>query len=218
MMPANCSDTFFFKGIDVYVIDPIVGDVDFREVMVKLQEKVPHQFFVGLDSIYIGHFQHLEEKELVASYDDGSIFMTNVQDSQEGALKDIIHEMAHLVEENYSYHLYDDGEIGREFLDKRKQLLKSLKLAKNVPIDIESLFNELEYNKDLDDYFHQDLGYSYLNRINKEIFSSPYGATSLREYFANTLEEYYFGDAYRTMKISPATCDKIDQIESYGTK
>jgi hypothetical protein len=45
------------------------------------------------------------------------------------------------------------------------------------------------------------------------LFVSPYGATSLREYFANCFEEYFARRQYdHVKKISPAVFEKIELL------
>jgi len=44
------------------------------------------------------------------------------------------------------------------------------------------------------------------------MFVSPYGATSLREYFANSFEKYFMGHHEEVQKLSPQAYKKITQI------
>ena len=46
------------------------------------------------------------------------------------------------------------------------------------------------------------------------LFNSPYGATSLKEYFANGFEAYYIGDRIYLSKISPYLYNKIENLDN----
>ena len=52
-----------------------------------------------------------------------------------------------------------------------------------------------------------------LSAITIHMFYSPYGATSLREYFANGFEAYYYHrDVNFLKKISPILFDKVKEL------
>ena len=44
------------------------------------------------------------------------------------------------------------------------------------------------------------------------LFVSPYGATSIQEYFANGFEKYYLDNPRRVRDISPILYRKIEEI------
>jgi len=44
------------------------------------------------------------------------------------------------------------------------------------------------------------------------LFVSPYGATSIQEYFANGFEKYYLDNPGRVRIISPVLYEKITEI------
>jgi hypothetical protein len=49
------------------------------------------------------------------------------------------------------------------------------------------------------------------------LFLSPYGATSLREYFSNAFEGYFLNDEKEYVKkISPAVYNKLDKLFNSG--
>ena len=45
------------------------------------------------------------------------------------------------------------------------------------------------------------VGYDNLNNFTNGLFSSPYGATSLKEYFANGFEEFFLGNREHLKRI-----------------
>jgi multisubunit Na+/H+ antiporter MnhB subunit len=77
---------------------------------------------------------------------------------------------------------------------------------------MESFFNP-EYSEEFDEFLYMLVGYPVLTTLTNNLFVSPYGATSLREYFANAFEEYFGRSNFRTVKlISPAISDKIEML------
>jgi len=67
------------------------------------------------------------------------------------------------------------------------------------------------------------VGYPLLTSLTVDIFPSPYGATSLREYFANAFEKYFMEESERVREISPQVYKKIEELinqeedEDYGS-
>lgn len=47
------------------------------------------------------------------------------------------------------------------------------------------------YNLEFDDLMYKEVGYSLLYNSYRDIFPSPYGVTSLREYFATGFEDFF---------------------------
>ena len=63
-------------------------------------------------------------------------------------------------------------------------------------------------------YLYQEVGYQALNNLTVGLFCSPYGATSIREYFANAFEHYFMKDPKYVKKISPNVYKVIVEISS----
>ena len=70
----------------------------------------------------------MREREINAMYKDGTIYVSNYQSDEEDMVDDIIHEIAHAVEDNYMMQIYGDNQIEVEFLSKRMTLKKRLEL------------------------------------------------------------------------------------------
>ena len=96
-----------FDSIPVFVKDPIDNNVDLDTVLKKLEKFLPIQFTNGVDSIYVGYFDILIDREINAMYQDGAIYVTNIQDDVDDMVDDIVHEFAHAVEDVYGHMLYD---------------------------------------------------------------------------------------------------------------
>ena len=77
-------------------------------------------------------------------------------------------------------------------------------------------FFDVEYSQKLDMFFYRDVGYDALSMLTVGLFVSPYGATSLREYFANGFEEYFTGEPHNLKKISPQLYIKFQNLVEKG--
>ena len=203
-------EKLLYNRIVVYIKDPLPEDFDLDYVFSKIQEVVPEHLSYGVDSILVGQFEDLKERELDALYEDGAIYVTNQQQSEDDMVDDIIHELSHANEETYAALIYADGNIEREFIGKRKKLFDILKAeGYNIPVDV---FMDTEYSKDFDTFLYKEVGYEKLTMLTMGIFVSPYGATSLREYFANGFEHYFLHDLFYVKLISPVVYEKVDGI------
>ena len=61
-----------------------------------VEKSVPlSPWFPAVDVIYVGDFQEFEEKRFNAAYEDGAIYVINVQDNAKDMADDIVHEIAH---------------------------------------------------------------------------------------------------------------------------
>ena len=63
-----------------------------------------------------------------------------------------------------------------------------------------------------DEFLSDEVGYPTLLSITMGLFVSPYGATSLSEYFANGFEFYFLKDPGYVSKISPKLYEKIENL------
>jgi hypothetical protein len=200
-----------FGSVGVFIKDPLPEEVDVRNVLAKLESLIPKYFASGLDLIIIGKNGEFEERDINAMYQDGAIYVTNNQMTEEDLLDDIVHELAHAVEENNGEFLYSDELIFEEFLGKRKRLLDIL-AQEGYNVDSQKFMNA-EYDREFDEFLYQEVGYPALTALTMGLFVSPYGTTSLHEYFANGFEEYFLGDRNYLKKISPFLYSKLDKAE-----
>ncbi len=199
------SKHFIWNGVEVFIKDPITNPkISIKNILNSIGNKIPDHLLSNIDTIYIGQFDFLKDRNIQAMYENSSIFVTNDQKNEDDMADDIIHEIAHSIEEMYEHSIYSDGTIEREFLSKRKQLFSLLK-AENIEADL-SDFMTPEYSKRFDEYLYQNIGYPMLNMLGSSIFYSPYAITSLREYFANGFEAMYYFDDYDFIKNS---CPKL---------
>lgn len=197
--------------IEIIVVNSHSDGVDTRAAISKSLSKVPRYLLRNIRKVKIGNFKELTDRAIQALYRDGEIVLSNEHTTTEDIVDDIVHEVAHSVEEIYSKELYSDKRIETEFLDKRKKLWMKLgKTDFKIPLNV---LLGTKYSKKLDDFFYKTVGYSILRSLSSDLFYSPYAATSLREYFANGFEAFFMKEDLSRLKgISPELYKKIASL------
>ena len=203
---------FLWNSVEVIIKDKIIDpNISIHTVLKKIESKISPKFLVNIDVIYVGDFDFFKDRDIQAMYENSCIFVTNNQDSIEDMCDDIVHEIAHSLEEVYGDIIYFDGKLEKEFLEKRRQLYSVLK-SENFEADL-ILFLDPSYSESFDQYLYKQIGYPTLNMLGASIFYSPYAATSLREYFANGFEAlYYYRDYNFISKSCPELYSKLQDI------
>ena len=206
-------DHYTLKKIEIFIKDRLPSQIDADFVFRYVATRIPDHLLHGVDIIYIGQFKHLIDKGVNALYQDGAIYITNEQDNDLDLIDDIVHEVAHANEKNYAYIIYEDDRIESEFKYKRASLYRTLKDldAYDVPLN---LVSEINYDRRIDDFLYKEVTYPVLRQITTNLFSSPYAATSLREYFAKGFEEFYLGNKARLREVCPALYNKLIILDS----
>ena len=203
-------DHYALHSIDIIVKDTLPDNVDIDFVIKYITTRIPKFLITGVDIIYVGQFDHLIEKGVNALYEDGAIYITNDQDDEMDMIDDIVHELAHAVEVSYFDVIYGDGTLEAEFLRKRNALYD---LLKNKELDPPPQFLvNVSYDQVVDDYLYKEIGYTALWNYVVGIFPSPYAATSLREYFARGLEEFFIGDRKSLTKNNNVLYSKLQDL------
>ena len=105
--------------------------------------------------------------------------------------------------------IYTDNLIN-EFKGKRERLfhLLSAEGFHTNPV----LYGFTEYNEKFDNFLANEVGYPTLLSLTMGLFASPYGATSIQEYFANGFEKYFLDNPRIVRNISPVLYRKIEEI------
>ncbi|MAH49625.1 hypothetical protein CMI37_27630 [Candidatus Pacearchaeota archaeon] len=196
------------NNIYTFIKDPLPAGFDLDLVLATVKETVPEHLVYGLESIYIGQFDELKEKDMSAVYKDGAIYATNEQFNEGDLIDDIVHELAHLIEERMGEYIYDDRSVVDEFLGKRRRFHEIMK-SEGYAVPIEHTY-DLEYNEDFDKFLYKTVGYDKLTFLTIGLFVSPYSITSLREYFAKAFQHYFLRDMGSVKRTSPATFQKIE--------
>ncbi len=209
-MMEQISNFYTPSGIQVYFKDQMLGTpVDVEKVVAKFETVVPQHLIDEVEMIIIGHFDEFEERSINAFYRDGALHISNVQSDEQDLLDDMIHETAHACESAYGQEIYGDSKIKDEFLRKRLHLYNILwKMGFKAP---KSIFLEIEYDQEFDEFLFKDVGYNTMGKAITGLFINAYAATSLREYFATGFTDFYLqpNDHSFLKKTSPALYDKL---------
>jgi len=200
-------ENYLFNRIIVFEKSKLPDHVPVSQVINVLQSKVPKHLFRNIDYIFIGHDPEFEKRKINAFYRDSAIYTTHEQDDLLDIIDDIIHELAHSLEEIYSSEIYADQKLENEFLRKRQRLFNNLKFdGESVQM---SDFADSEYSWKFDKFLMDEIGYDKLEINCHNIFLSPYAVTSLREYYAVGFEEYFLGDKKDLHRLCPELYKKI---------
>jgi len=177
----------------------------------EVLSRLPKAFTRLVDYVIFGNFDFLSKMHFNAAFKDGAIYVSSIQVDNSSVIDDIVHEIGHAVEESFWNEIYSDLQLEREFVKKRMQLHSELEKSGYRYSSLE--MSKIEYDKRLDSFFYNDVGYPEMTVISQGIYFSPYGATSLREYFANGFEAYFYHkDAY-LQKVSPVLYKKLEELE-----
>ena len=202
--------------IDIFIKDALPETIDADLVFKTLKKIVPIHLLGGVDIIYIGSFDVFKEKETNAVFHDGAIYVSNDQDSNEDMIDDIVHELAHSVEERFTQIIYNDETLKKEFIGKRKRLYDILFHYDYNPSP--KIKTSYHYDEKIDMYFYKEVGYEAMWNLINGLLPSPYAATSLREYFAIGFENYFMKDRSQLKKICPILFSKLEDLEFMGEK
>lgn len=215
MLFENQTDFYTSNGIHVFFKDKIDNEiVDPEKVVSDLESIIPNHLLQEVEMIIVGWFDEFEEQNINAFYEDGTLYISNVQTDNTDMLDDLIHEVSHSLEHYYGLEIYGDKKIETEFLQKRKYLHDVLwKLGYKIPL---SSFMDSEYNYDFDMFLYKKIGYDKLSKLVTGIFITPYAITSLREYYATGFTEFFLHpDEHNYLKkVSPELYKKLLKLQN----
>lgn len=191
-------------------VEPFKNEINLDYIKKTIETLTPDFFFDNVDSFLVGYASEFfkGDREYNAMFKDGAIYLSPDQDNEKDLLDDILHELAHAVEEKNEEEIYGDGRLEREFLAKRNTLYH---LLDDENYDIEDYENP-EYDYKFDQHLYKGIGYDKLRTISSGLFYSPYAITALREYWANGFENYLLGNRNKLKELSPVLYDKIDSF------
>tara|TARA_Y100000296_G_scaffold63990_1_gene74696 strand:- start:836 stop:1531 length:696 start_codon:yes stop_codon:yes gene_type:complete len=200
--------------IPIFILNKLPIKVDLKKVIDTLEKNVPKNIIKMIEGIYIGEFEELKNRNIQAMFKDGVIYLSSFKEvpgvSEKLIVGDICHELAHAVEDNLGQEIYSDGTIETEYNGKKEKLYWLL-THEGYHFPKELLFNEKRI-EELDDFLYHDVGYEKLSLIIPGLFVSPYSITSIREYFANGIEDYLLGDSEYLKQISPKLYNRINKL------
>ena len=204
-------DHYKMQEIDIFIKDQLPSHIDPDLVFSTFARLIPAHLLSGVDIIYVGQFDVFKEKKVNAVFQDGAIYVSNEQDSNQDMIDDIIHELAHSVEEKFTQYIYNENDLKNEFLGKRKRLYDILNSYDYDPSPL--IKTTYHYDEKIDMYFYEKVGYEAMWNLVNGLFPSPYSTTSLREYFAVGFEQYFMGDKVMIKKYCPVLYSKIENLE-----
>tara|TARA_R110001583_G_scaffold46869_1_gene146832 strand:+ start:239 stop:949 length:711 start_codon:yes stop_codon:yes gene_type:complete len=209
----NEQKEYSFGNGYVFLKDPLPDNVDLDFVLEKIEDIIPLELRDRVESVMVGDFEEFRERNINAMFKDGAIYLTNAQSSNDDMIDDIVHEIAHSVEEQYGYQIYAlQPNITAEFRQKR---IKLEEILKQQDINTQGFnFSDVEYNAEFDDYLYNTVGYPILQTLSVGLFPDAYGITSIREYFASGFEAYYLGNRDYLKRTSPIMYKKIKELLS----
>ena len=211
------SGIYYLMGeIPVWSADPLPEHINLRAVLDKIEEMMPAAYFRYIDAVKIGTFPEMIDRELNAMYSDRVLYISNFQASEEDMYDDVIHEMAHAVEDHNRELIYGDQRLMVEFLGKRKRLYSILKSA-GYDVILEEFLN-VNYDEDFYMFLYQDIGYTKLNNLVMGLFPGAYSVTSLNEYFAVGFERFYMKEGKGLSKMCPVLIKKIDLLDELANE
>jgi len=200
--------------IPIYILNKLPSQIDFNNIIKVLEQNIPAAFINMIEGIYVGEFDELKNRAIQAMYKDGVIYLSSFKEMpdvvDEIIIKDICHELGHAVEDSMGYEIYGDGKIEHEYNGKKQKLFSLLAHA-GYHFAKEILF-EPRLTDSLDQLLYKEIGYDKLSLISLGLFTTPYSITTLREYFANGMEDYLLGDSNHLKKISPVLYNKLDDL------
>jgi len=208
------NDSLFTQRIgqfDIIFKERFDNNFDFRKVFNDINNLLPDHFLNLIDVVYIGQFDFLNDREVNASYLDGAIYLSNIQDGEKDLMDDIIHEISHAVEEKYGQEIYSDRSIEQNFILKRRRLERIIKYQGHNTEEYD--FENISFDSKFDEFLYKDVGYEKLNTLSMGLYLAPYSLTSLREYFARGFEEYYLGNKVYLKNVCPYINSKITSLE-----
>ena len=203
---------YLFDSILVFMKDAFPVEIDLGSVLEKVEKSVPRTLVVtSLDAIYVGEFENLLAGDgHTAVYEDGAIYVSNNQVDEHDVYRDIIHEIAHAIEKTHESLIFSDRKIENEFLAKRQRLY-SLLSADGYEVSL-SLFLNLDFSEKMDNFLYKELGYPTLSSYVMGLFTSPYAATDVREYYARGFEEFVYGDKEYLKKLCPSLYNVLEDL------
>ena len=198
---------YYIYNVPVFVVNDTEPTVDIPTFCEEVESYISRELMSNVEVVYIGNFKELNNRN--AAFSNGGIYMTCTEPTTFDMVENFVHEVAHSLEALHGLELYSK-DLRDEFLGKRTRLYHLLS-AEGYHIN-PLLYSFTEYNKKFDNFLANEVGYPTLLTLTIGLFVSPYGATSLQEYFANGFEKYFLDNPRTVRDISPVLYRKIEEI------
>tara|TARA_R110000744_G_scaffold94647_1_gene182857 strand:+ start:440 stop:1060 length:621 start_codon:yes stop_codon:yes gene_type:complete len=198
---------YYIYDIPLFIVNETEEDINLPMFCEDVEATIPKKLLQNVEVVYVGEFKELRGRN--ATFANGAIYMTSKEPTNFDMLENFVHEVAHSLEHRYGMFIYDDL-LMAEFKGKRERL-RHLLGSQDYYIN-PILYSYTEYNKEFDNFLANEVGYPTLLSLTMGLFVSPYGATSVQEYFANGFEKYYLENPRTVRDISPVLYRKIEEI------
>ena len=109
-------------SVNVFIKDKLPEEIDPDFVFNYISSRIPFRLIKNVDIIYVGQFPEMTDRDINAYFEDGAIYVTNDQEEEMDMIDDLIHELAHAVENNNDEFIYGSGLLQRELMAKRERL------------------------------------------------------------------------------------------------
>jgi hypothetical protein len=212
---AQDRNEYMLFNVPVYVINKFPSNIKINNILDSVKDIINKKYLDGLETIYIGDFKDLNRRDIQSMLKDDAIWISsnNVKNviTEPLVVENIIHEIAHLVEEKYQSQIYGDGKLEREYNSKKNRLFHLLK-NEGYDIDLDLFFSD-DMLKEFDNFLYKVVGYDKISLLTAGLFLSPYSITTVREYFATGMLDYLTDNESYMKDISPVLYSKIKNIE-----
>ena len=196
---------YYIYNVPVMPITTAPPQLDIAEFCTEVEGLMPQRLLSNVEVVYIGEAQGLTNR--AAAFSNGAIYLNDKEPTIYDMVENFIHEVAHSLEAANGWDIYDES-FKEEFLGKRRRL-RSILSAEGYNIN-PKLYEFTEYNETFDNFLANKVGYPLLLSLTMGLFASPYGATSIQEYFANGFERYFLDSPQEIKKISPVLYQKVE--------
>jgi hypothetical protein len=202
-------------NVPVYVINKFPSNIKINNILDSVKDIINKNYLNDLEAIYIGDFKDLNRRDIQSMLKDGAIWISsnNIKNviTEPLVVENIIHEIAHLLEEKYQSQVYGDGKLEKEYNSKKNRLFHLLK-NEGYDIDLDLFFSD-DMLKEFDNFLYRIVGYDKISLLTAGLFISPYSITTVREYFATGMLDYLTDDESYVKEISPTLYSKIKNIK-----
>ena len=211
---AQNRNEYMLFNVPVYVINKFPNNIEINNILNTVKDIINKNYLDGLEAIYIGDFKDLNRRDIQSMLKDGAIWISsnNIKNviTEPLVVENIIHEIAHLLEEKFQSQIYGDGRLENEYNSKKNRLFQILK---NDGYDISlDLFFSDDMLKEFDHFLHKQVGYDKISILTAGLFLSPYSVTTIREYFASGMLSYLLDESDHLDEISPILSEKIVKV------
>jgi hypothetical protein len=206
---------YMLFNVPVYVINKFPSNIKINNILDSVKDIINKNYLNDLEAIYIGDFKDLNRRDIQSMLKDGAIWISsnNIKNviTEPLVVENIIHEIAHLLEEKYQSQVYGDGKLEKEYNSKKNRLFHLLK-NEGYDIDLDLFFSD-DMLKEFDNFLYRIVGYDKISLLTAGLFISPYSITTVREYFATGMLDYLTDDESYVKEISPTLYSKIKNIK-----